>query len=229
MSTITTAQAGAWSSTSTWTGGAVPTSADDVEIGHAVTVSADFSAKTIKIKAGGSLSVDPSYAMGAAITAHFETMTMDRVLDDGRTIRLDGIRLDPSTVKPSISCIGTYAGDGFPTTATITEAQGSVIIDDSGFYASSAGLRDIRPEGCAPAYTEKATNMVRYINIPVQIAQDQLHILGQLYRMAQGPHQVLAVTHSCVLKGFIESVTPQAVIGANYIRVQVSIAEGPGV
>ena len=228
MSTITTAQAGGWSTASTWTGGAVPTAADDVEIGHAVTVSADFYAKTIKIKAGGSLSVDPSYNMGTAITAHFGTMTMERVLDDNRRIRLDGVRMDPATVVPSISCIGTYAGDGFPTTGTLTEDNADVIIDDSGFYASSAGLRDIKPEGCAPAYTEKSTNQVRYINIPVQIAQGKLHLLGQLYRMAQGPHQVLAVTHSCVLKGFIESVSPQAITGANYIRVQVSVAEGSG-
>ena len=228
MSTITTAQAGAWSDTSTWTGGALPTAEDDAEINHAVTISADFYAKNILIKAGGSLSVDPSYAMGTAITAHFMTMTMERKLDDDRRIRLDGIRLDPDTVKPSISCIGTYAGDGFPTTGTLTGSPGRIIIEDSGFYASSAGLRDIRPEGCAPAYTEKTTNMVRYINIPVQIAQADLHLLGQLYRMAQGPHQVLAVTHSCVLKGYIESVSPQTVTGANFIRVQVSIAEGSG-
>ena len=229
MSTITTAQAGLWGNSSTWTGGQVPTAADDVLLLHHVTITADIYAKTITVKTGGGLSVDPSSTLASPITAHFTTMAMDRVLDDRRTVRLDGVRLDPSTVKPSISCIGTYAGDGFPTTGTLIETEGTIIIDDSGFYASSAGLRDIRPEGCAPAYTEKTTNMVRYINIPVQIAQGQLNNLAQLYRMAQGPHQVLAVTHSCVLKGYVESVTPQAVTGANYIRVQVSIAEGAGV
>lgn len=226
MSIITTAQAGSWSDTATWTGGTIPTLNDMAEIGHHVTIAADFYADTITIKAGGGLSVDPAADMETDITAHFRHMTMERALDDRRTIRLDGVRLDPATVVPSISSVGAYASDGFPTTGTLTEQEGTVIIDDSGFYASSAGLRDIRPEGCAPAYTEKTTNMVRYINIPVQIAQAQLSKLGQLYRMAQGPHQVLAVTHSCILKGFIESVAPQAVTGANYLRVQVSIAEG---
>lgn len=227
MTTVTTAQAGPWSDTATWTGGTIPTASDNAEIGHHVTIAEDFYADIIVIKAGGGLSVDPAFNMDAdTITAHFRHMTMERVLDDRRTIRLDGVRLDPGKVVPSISSIGAYASDGFPTTGTLTEQEGSVIIDDSGFYASSAGLRDIRPEGCAPAYTEKTTNMVRYINIPVQIAQAQLSKLGQLYRMAQGPHQVLAVTHSCVLKGYVESVAPQAVTGANYIRVQVSIAEG---
>ena len=227
MTTITTAQAGPWSNTATWTGGTIPTASDNAEIGHHVTIAADFYADTITIKAGGGLSVDPAFNMDTnTITAHFRHMTMERVLDDRRTIRLDGVRLDPATVVPSISSIGAYASDGFPTTGTLTEQEGTIIIDDSGFYASSAGLRDIRPEGCAPAYTEKTTNMVRYINIPVQIAQAQLSKLGQLYRMAQGPHQVLAVTHSCILKGFIESVAPQAMTGANYLRVQVSIAEG---
>ena len=226
MTTVTTAQAGPWSDTATWTGGTIPSAEDNAEIGHHVTIAADFYADTITIKAGGGLSVDPAATMEASITAHFRHMVMERVLDDRRTIRLDGVRLDPETVVPSISSIGAYASDGFPTTGTLTEEVGTIIIDDSGFYASSAGLRDIRPEGCAPAYTEKTTNMVRYINIPVQIAQAELCKLGQLYRMAQGPHQVLAVTHSCILKGFIESVAPQAMTGANYLRVQVSIAEG---
>lgn len=229
MSTITTAQAGPWNDTATWTGGAIPTASDDAELSHHVTISADIFAHDIIIKAGGGLSVDPACPFTTTITAHFSTMTMERVLNDDRTVRLDGIRLDPDTVVPSISSIGSYEGDGFPTTASLIEETGRVFIEDPGFFASSAGLRDTRPEGCAPAYTEKATNMVRYINIPVQIAQEDVRLLGQLYRMAQGPHQVLAVTHSCILKGFIESVSPQNVPGANFIRVQVSVAEGAGV
>ena len=58
MSTITSAQAGKWSATSTWTGGAVPTAADDVELLHHVTVDADFSAKDITVKTGGGISVE---------------------------------------------------------------------------------------------------------------------------------------------------------------------------
>ena len=195
MSTIKTAQAGKWNDTSTWQGGVVPTNTDDVEISHHVIVNVGFYARDITIKAGGGLSVDPADAMASVLTVHFRYMYMERVLDDHRVVRLDGLRLDPDKVIPSISCIGTYSVDGFPTTGEVYELSGSVIIEDSGFYASSAGLRDIRPEGCAPAYTEKATNMVRYINIPVQISQISVNRLGQLYRMAQGPFQVLAVTH----------------------------------
>lgn len=224
-----TAQDGPWDDPATWTGGSVPTQDDDVELSHHVTISDEIYAANIIIKAGGGISVDPSILPDNSIIGHFRYMDMERVLDDNRKVRLDGVCLDPSTVRPSISCIGTYADDGFPTLGSVAEGRSNVIINDPGFYASSAGLRDIRPEGCAPAYTEKATNMVRYINIPVDVPQDELHLLRQLYWMAQGPHQVLAVTHSCVIKGFIESVTPQNTTGANYVRVQVSIAEGSGV
>jgi len=47
--------------------------------------------------------------------------------------------------------------------------------------------------------------------------------------MAQGPFQVLLVTHTCLIKGFIENVTPDpASVGKEYVTVKVTIAEGPG-
>ena len=41
MALISTAQAGNWSNTSTWSGGVVPGDGDTVEINHAVTVDVD--------------------------------------------------------------------------------------------------------------------------------------------------------------------------------------------
>lgn len=222
MSGITSVQDGDWNDPSTWNGGTVPTAEDTVVIEHTVTISTNATAKVIKIR-NGSLISAPSWDMSSKITLTVRLITMDRKLIDSRKVRLDGVTLN--IVAPSLSCIGS--GDGQPETASITWTQGEVLIDDPGVIGHTVQLRDEKPEGCARAYAEKVSNGVRYITVLVQIKADLTYIMGQLYRMAESPYQVLVSTRSTVLKGFIEAITPTDSVGKEYRAFRVSIAEGP--
>lgn len=232
MATIVTQQAGDWNTASTWAGGTIPGENDTVWITEPVTFSTSITAKYIYIFPGGSLSVDETGAtMPNPGTASFERMMLYRVLNDDRRINLDGIRLDPDRVVPELSCgKRTIDADSFPVTSALAEeGDGKVIIDDPGFISSSAILRDIKPEGCAPAYAEKVSNAVRYITVTIHIKATDMRPLISLYRMAKGPFQVLLVTRTCIIKGFIESVVPDpASVGKEYITVKVTVTEGPG-
>lgn len=232
MATIVTQQAGDWNTASTWAGGTIPGENDTVWITESVTFSTSITAKYIYIFPGGSLSVDETGAtMPNPGTASFERMILYRVLNDNRRINLDGIRLDPDRIVPELTCgKRTVDADSFPVTSALAEeGDGKVIIDDPGFISSSAILRDIKPEGCAPAYAEKVSNAVRYITVTIHIKATDMRPLISLYRMAKGPFQVLLVTRTCIIKGFIESVVPDpASVGKEYITVKVTVTEGPG-
>lgn len=232
MATIVTQQAGDWNTASTWAGGTIPGETDTVWITESVTFSTSITAKYIYIFPGGSLSVDETGAtMPNPGTASFERMILYRVLNDIRRINLDGIRLDPDRVVPELSCgKQTVDADSFPITSALADkGDGKVIIDDPGFISSSAILRDIKPEGCTPAYAEKVSNTVRYITVTIHIKATDMRPLISLYRMAKGPFQVLLVTRTCIIKGFIESVVPDpASVGKEYITVKVTVTEGPG-
>ena len=227
MATITSVQDGDWNTAGTWDSGTVPTANDAVDIKHRVTFKASIAANSITIRKGGQLYVDDSYTfqLGTVIEASFVTMTLERQLNDNRRVNLDGCRLSESVIPSLASRMIT--SDGFPYTPTITGTP--FIFDDPGFISSSAILRDIKPEGCTPAYAEKVSNAVRYLTVTIHIDAEYLQALGVLYRMARGPFQVLLVTHSCLIKGFIESVVPDpASVGKEYIAVKVTVTEGPG-
>lgn len=227
MSEIISVAAGDWNTGATWDSGTVPTAEDDVTIAHAVTVGADFTADTISISSAGSLSVSDTWTQATAITGTFRLLTMDRTLDDARRVNLDGVQIVGAT--PSITSTPPISTDGFPKTADIFEDHENIIIDDPGFLSSSSQMQDIKPEGIAHAYARKVSNAVRYMTLTVKIRSTKLNYLGSLYRMQQGPHQVLAVTHSCIIKGHIETVVPDASsIGREYLSVRLTIAEGSG-
>ena len=232
MALIITQQAGDWNNASTWAGGTIPGENDTAWITKPVTFSTSITALDIYIFPGGSLSVgETGNTMPNPGTASFERMILYRVLNDNRRINLDGIRLDPDRVVPELSCgKQTADADSFPVTAALADyGGGKVIIDDPGFISSSAILRDIKPEGCAPAYAEKVSNAVRYITVTIHIKATDMRPLISLYRMAKGPFQVLLVTRTCIIKGFIESVVPDpASVGKEYITVKVTVTEGPG-
>lgn len=223
---ITSVQDGDWNTASTWDSGTVPTAEDNVYIDHNVTVGADFVAGTITVASTGSLTVASTWTQQTPITGTFTTLTMDRILSDNRRVNLDGVQL--IGVKPSISS-DAVGGDGWPATYALIEDNENIIIDDPGFLSSSSQMQDIKPEGVAHAYARKVSNAVRYMTLTVKIRSTKLNYLGTLYRMQQGPHQVLAVTHSCIIKGHIETVVPEASsIGREYLSVRLTIAEGPG-
>ena len=223
MATINSAQAGDWNTASTWDSGTVPTLADSVVIKHAVTIKANASASSITIDTGGSLAPASDWTMTTKATLMVASIIMNRVLSDTRTVRLDGITLILTT--PSITSIGSDST--YPYTYGATETANTVIIDDPGAMGYTAQMRDIKPEGCVRAYSEKAGNAVRYMTLTIRIKADRCDIIGQLYRMAEGPYQVLASTYSGVIKGYIEAITPVDSVGKEYRAFRISIAEGP--
>lgn len=212
-----TVQDGSWNDTATW-GGTLPTVNDVVRIYHRVTLedTQAFKAKVVYIMTTGSL-----IRTGRGVRRlQCESMRLYRTLDDRRTVDLTGVLLDG--IKPSISCAEST---GVP---EVYELANYVIFGDPGYYGTGAILRDVKPEGCSPAYAEKVSNTVRYLTIPVMINASSPDYIATLYDMAQGPYQVLAVTPTCAIKGFIENITPDpASVGKEYIALKITIAEGP--
>lgn len=229
MATVTSAQDGRWGDTSTWSGGAVPTGDDYVMLNHNVKLytngaTTNYFADKIRLRSGGSLTVDP--ASYGNIVLNTNEIMLDAILYDTRRVNLDGVIING--IKPSISSMlgGSY---GFHNTPMLEEeGDGKIIIDDPGFPSASSRLRDVNPEGIARAYAEKIGNGVRYLTFTVKILYHELQYLRYLYWMIEDPFQVLVVTRSCAIKGFIESVVPDpSSIGKEYISVKVTVTEGP--
>ena len=223
MAAIASVQDGDWNTAATWDSGTIPTAADTVTITHAVTVAASFTALTVTIGIDGSLTVADSFDHATQITATVEEFMLTRQLDDARTVRLDGVLF--SGVKPSISAGGS--NDLPPTLGIVQDASRNIIITDPGYIGTSAKLQDINPEGCGRAYARKTANSVRYLTTTVRIRASMPHFLGMLYRMAEGPYQVLLVTDRAIIKGHIETIAPdQSAVGTEYITVRITVAEG---
>lgn len=219
---VNSIQDGNWNAGSTWSGGSVPTANSDVVIKHKVTINTNAVAGLITISTGGSLVTDDTWQGVNPISLTVARIVMTRELTDNRVVRLDGINL--IIARPSITASGSST---FPdTTFGVKSSTDEVIIDDPGLYGFSAQMQDIKPEGCARAYARKVSNGVRYLNVVVHIRKDRTNIIGQLYRMAENPFQVLAVTNSAVIKGYIEAITPIDSVGKEYRSFRVSIAEG---
>lgn len=223
MAAITSAQAGDWNTAATWDSGTIPTAEDTVTINHAVTVAASFTALTVTIGIGGSLTVADSFNHATQITATVGQFQLIRQLDDTRTVRLDGVLF--SGTRPSISAGGS--DDLPPTLGIVQDDSRNIIIADPGYIGTSAKLQDINPEGCGRAYARKIANSVRYLTTTVRIRASMPHFLGMLYRLAEGPYQVLMVTDRAIIKGHIETIAPdQSAVGTEYITVRVTVAEG---
>ena len=226
MAIIQTVQDGGWNDNATWSGGTPPTSSDVAEIEHLVTLpmTGTIEVKAINIDGGGLIIADsPSgYSTVPTLVLTAEAILYTRRLDDTMPLRLDGATLHISNC--GVSCAGV---DGFPWTIIVDQDHGA-IIEDPGHFSQSALLQDIKPEGCGKAYARKIGNAVRFLTFNIRIPQDKIGLLGSLYRMAEGPFQVVATTPSCIIKGYIETVVPDpGSVGKEYITVKITIAEGP--
>lgn len=223
MAHIASVQDGDWNTASTWDSGTIPTAEDTVTILHAVTVAASFTAATVYIGVDGSLTVADTFDHSTQITAAVGEYLLMRQLDDARVVRLDGVLF--AGTRPSIGAGGSV---GLPPTLGIVQnADRDVIITDPGYIGTSAKLQDINPEGSGRAYARKVSNSVRYLTVTVRIRASMPHYLGILYRLAEGPFQVLLVTDRAIIKGHIETVAPdQGAVGTEYISVRVTVAEG---
>ena len=234
---VTAFQAGNWSDTTLWyvliegvgqrPYNQLPTAEDDVRISSRIVIDTDAVCHDLRIKAGGEL-VSKGNTDEASLTVN-GAIAMDASAGyAGGELRLDGVRI---SARP---CIGA---EGTGTIMLTDEGDGTVIIDDTGIYNASATLQDIKPEGCGHPYARKASNSVRYLSLTVRIqrgiSQDTDHphssemMVASIYRLAEGPSQVLAYNGSCIIKGYIESVVyDKNSVGQSHHVLQVTIAEG---
>ena len=237
MTVINSIQAGKWNSTATWDTSTIPTLSDTVHIKHDVTIDLPdpdpdtgyyfIDASTVYID-DGSLTVDDTVTYNNEIFVSFYRIYLTRLLNDGRRVRLDGLRFFDKRMIPTLSCIKP-GDDGFPETPMLQESSAkNVIFSDPGYFGAGSKLQDITPEGCGRAHVRKVANNVRYMTVTIRIRNSKnVHLLGSLYRMAEGPFQVLLVTNTCLIKGYIETIAPDpASVGQEYISVRVTVAEG---
>lgn len=224
MDHIETAQDGDWNNDATWLG-PVPTAMDEAIIKHKVTVSNNFTAALVSIKEGGSITTKQNQFLGTVpIKAIVERWRISRTINDTRTVRLDGVLFEGT--RPSIGCEGV--GDSLPWTTTVYQDDNrDVIIADPGYIGTQAKLQDMTPEGSGRAYARKVSNSVRYLSTVIRVRSSTPQYLEYLYRLAEGPYQVLLVTDRAIIKGHIETIAPeQSAVGTEYISVRITVAEG---
>ncbi|MEQ8240950.1 MAG: Ig-like domain-containing protein, partial [Cyclobacteriaceae bacterium] len=113
-SLIVSVQDGPWSETTTWAGGVVPTSTDDVEIINAVVLDGDFTVKNLILSSGGSLN------MGT--TSLTLTVTGDFAKNSGSVFTAGNSTLILSGTDQNYSHVGdiTYFDVEFNGTGTTT-------------------------------------------------------------------------------------------------------------
>lgn len=241
MATITSAQAGRWDQPTTWAGGVVPTASDYVQVYHTVTIYGECKAHVLYIYPGGGLitSTDLGHIDSLEIAHLFYKRTMTPA-----PFRLDGVKISRHNGEryACIGSLGDESDDGFPGTSVLEiDEEGGykthTIIDDGGIFNASATLQDIKPEGSARAYARKVANAVRYLTVTVRILRDFKSnalttlnteaFIRRIYLWAEMPFQVVAITDSCAIKGYIESVVyDKASVGTAYHVFQITIAEG---
>lgn len=187
-----------------------------------------YTVHNLAIQGGGLIAVDEPVGVETTMSNYTFKVTGGfvyfRFVNDNMPFRLDGATLKiPTGIYSKI-----YDGDDpFPPTADVTSSEG-IIIEDPGYFSQTTTLQDVKPEGCGEAYARKVSNNVRFLTFNVRIPHTKLWALRSLYAMASGPFQVVAITDSCVIKGFIETVAPDpSSVGKEFITVKVTVAEGP--
>ena len=229
MATITSVHDGEWKAASTWDSNTVPTPNDDVIIKHRISLSPGgmYYVAGIEIDGGGLIcqeSTSGATPGTGEYTVRAYSFDYIRRINDTQPFRLDGAEL---YIRPGIYCRPPLNGDGFPY-ETVHLQQPTYIIEDPGYFSQTATLQDVKPEGCGDAYARKVSNNVRFLTFNVRIPQAHKAGLRYLYFLASSPFQVIAITDSCVIKGYIETVAPDpSSVGKEFITVKVTVAEGP--
>lgn len=197
----------------------MPTSSDTAVIKHPVTLAQSTEVASVRIDGGG-ITLAETALPDAGIVLTTPIIEYMARIQDPALVRMDGGRI--ATV-PCISCAVTSGA----VTGTIRQDDArTVIIDDPGPVGITSRMEDMTPEGYAPAWSRRAGCGVRYLTVTVHIRADRIGIVGMLMRMADGPYQVLCVTETAVIKGYIEQMAPVADQGREYITYRLTIAEG---
>lgn len=228
---MNTIRDGDWRDDSIWSEGYAPGPEDDVFIMHRVRIDprSAYTVHNLAIQGGGLIAESEPVGIDTTESNYTFTVTHGfvyfRFANDNMPFRLDGATLKIPT--GIYSMLYDADNDLYPPTADVTTSDG-VIIEDPGYFSQTTTLQDIRPEGCGEAYARKIGNNVRFLTLSIRIPHTKLWALRSLYAMASGPYQVVAITDSCVIKGFIETVAPDpSSVGKEYISVKITIAEGP--
>mgnify|MGYP005842921819 CR=1 FL=1 len=88
--TITTAASGNWSSTSTWTGGAVPTATDDISIGaHTITIDQNVTINNITFTGAGAIQPASTGTYTITVTGNVDLTNLGDIVYSNGTGRLN--------------------------------------------------------------------------------------------------------------------------------------------
>jgi len=115
-STITSRQNGYWGSTSTWSGGVIPTSSDNVIINNQVTLNSDFGCNDLTLNSGAKLTLLSMYWL----------YTYGNLMNNGTIVLNDG----NTTYSTMLMLYKNFTNNG-----TLTSTGGYTRID---FYGTSA-------------------------------------------------------------------------------------------
>lgn len=234
---ISTIADGNWLTASIWSGGVVPVPTDDVIIQHEVTVTSDIAVASILID-NGSFIVKPSLTASISITC--PKIEMTGMIIDRRRILMEGAKL--IGVHPCISCIHSESENFWATntlwfdsaipTGNITRyapSTGDQVIysmDDTTPLNRSATLEDQEAKGNYDNGTITICGKVPNLSISIKWPRaEALPYREILRRMIESPYQVLAVTPTTVIKGYIEQIQYSNPTNS-YYNATISIVNG---
>lgn len=152
MATITSAQTGNFSSTSTWVGGVVPTSADDAvaATGHIITIDSNVTVLSFQQAGTGKFLLPGERTITGGVVANAGTFT------SGGTIEVTATTGTTAVINGNITGVSTTAAN---TAGVVMTGTGTLTINGS--VTGSAGNASTGANGSAAVYT----NVTNTINI----------------------------------------------------------------
>jgi hypothetical protein len=236
--TVTSISEGEWSTPAIWSTGSVPISTDDVVIQTKVTITANVTVASILIGTVGSLLVKPG--LTSDISVDCPKIEMNGNITDSRRVLFEGAKL--VNVHPCISCIHAENGNYWATTtlwfdsaiptgattryAPSTGSQKIYSMSDTSPLNRSAVLEDQLAKGNYNNGTISTGGGVPNLSISVQWPRSEAIPYREiLRRMTESPYQVLAVTPTTIIKGYIEQIQYTKSTDS-YFYATISVVEG---